>query len=78
VWPPNAVVALAGDSDSAGGTLPRKCLFIYFIEADHPGWGGRASGAPLSLDYIHALILDHMCSMVYRNEMHLFGHSPKG
>jgi hypothetical protein len=35
------------------------CLFIHF--SDHPGLGGRASGTPLSPDYVPALIIDDMC-----------------
>jgi hypothetical protein len=29
--------------------------------SDHSGRGGRASGAPLSPDYVSVLTLDHMC-----------------
>jgi hypothetical protein len=33
---------------------------LIFIYLDHPGCGGRAYGAPLSPDYVPALVIDHM------------------
>jgi hypothetical protein len=38
-----------------------QCQSPGIVERPTSGWGGRASGAPLSPDCDAALIIDHMC-----------------
>jgi hypothetical protein len=45
------------------GTMGCKQINIY-AESFSDGWGGRASGAPLSPGYAPALIIDHMCRIM--------------